>query len=151
MARPTDKFELTEKDRHFLEEFLGKDENSSREFKRAKVLIELSNGLSVREVAESSGVSQPTVYRLRSIYKKDGLLFALKDQPRSGRPQQLTIDERQKIIDLTKTDRPEGKKKWTLRLLAKKAGELGLVNKGSISHTEVARILKEEGIKLSET
>ena len=50
------------------------------------------------------------------------------------------------IIALACGDPPKGYAKWTLRLLADKSVKLGYI--GSISHTQVGRILKKTSISL---
>lgn len=148
MARPTNDFHLDEEDRAYLKKFLLSPGRKKREYKRARVLLLLHDGHSVKEVATLTRFSEPTVYRLRSLYHQQGLQFTLQDQPRTGRPQQLSTSERRKIARLALQPPPGKRKKWTLRSLADHAAKKGLVSKGSISHTEVARILREEGIQI---
>jgi hypothetical protein len=65
----------------------------------------------------------------------------LEDQPRSGRPIQISGEQRAKITALACSKPPEGYARWNLRLLADKVVELGYCE--AISHTEVANILKK--------
>jgi len=65
----------------------------------------------------------------------------LEDQPRPGRPIQITGDQRAKVTALACSEPPEGYARCNLRLLAGKAVELGYCEQ--ISHTEVANILKK--------
>jgi transposase len=148
MARPTSDFQLEEEDRIYLQKFLQSPGRKKREYKRARVLLTLDQGRSVREVATLTEFSEPTVYRLRSLYHQKGLHSTLEDQPRTGRPQQLSSTERQKIAQLAQEVPPGSRKKWTLLSLAEQAAKRGLISKGSISHTEVARILREEDIHI---
>ncbi len=146
MARPTNEFILRDEDKIWLVDFHNQTSNKLRERKRAYALIMLDRQHTVKEVSKLTGFSEPTIYRLRTIYQEKGVHPTIKDKPRAGRPQQVSEEERKKIIALALKP-PAGKlKKWTLRSLADYAGKIGLLEKGSISHTEVARILKEEGI-----
>lgn len=146
MARPTNDFNLLKKDKDRLVDFINQAGSKAREVKRAKALLLLDQEVSVKDTAKQTGFSEPTIYRLRSLYQESGLEPALKDKPRAGRPQQLHPSEKKKIIDLYHQTPPGGLKKWTLRALAEHASKLNLVSKGSISHTEVARILKERDL-----
>ena len=143
MARKTDKFELSNEDRFFLQGFTQSGTAKAREIKRALVLLKLDQGLTVDQVIKTIGISRGTVYSLRRIYRKDGLDKALYDEPRSGRPPEILGLDQAKITALACSEAPAGHAKWTLRLLADKAVELGYVEKGNISHTHIGRILKK--------
>ena len=73
-------------------------------------------------------------------YQEIGLL-CLQDKPRSGRPLEFDGTQRAKITALACSQPPAGYGQWSLRLLADKAVELEYCD--SISHTEVANILKK--------
>lgn len=143
MARTVDKFELQVEDREFLNKFTESGTAKAREVKRALALLELDRGLGPQQIANEMGYSRVTVYALRSLYKEEGLQCALQDKPRSGRPPQVLGADQAKITALACSDAPQGHAKWTLRLLADKAVELGYIEKGDISHTHVGRILKK--------
>jgi len=65
----------------------------------------------------------------------------LYDQPRTGRPVEITGAQRAKITALACSQAPAGHAGWTLRLLADKAVELELIEHGS--HNAVKEILKK--------
>jgi transposase len=81
-----------------------------------------------------------TVATWRNAYKKIGLR-CLEDAPRSGCPIKIDGLQRAKITALACSQAPEGHARWTMRLLADKAVELGYCPE--ISHTQVANILKK--------
>lgn len=143
MARKTDKFELLKENQIFLERFTESGTAKVREVKRALVLLKLDEGLSVQQVTRGLRVSPGMVYSVRRRYLKQGLEASLHDKPRPGRPAEILGLDRAKITGLACSDAPAGHAKWTLRLLAEKAVELGYVEKGNISHTHVGRILKK--------
>jgi transposase len=143
MARHTDNFELSEEDRDFLKQFTDSGTAKVRQIKRGLVLLKLDQGLSVQQIVEDIAVSSGMIYGLRKSYIQEGLQSSLYDKPRSGRPVQILGADRAKITGLACSDAPEGHVKWTLRLLADKAVELGYVEKGDISHTHIGRILKK--------
>ena len=86
-------------------------------------------------------MSNPTIKRIRKAYVEEGLKAALEDGKRSGRPSIFDGKTRAKLTALACSPAPEGYSQWSLRLLADKAVELKLVE--TISHTEVAKILKK--------
>ena len=131
---------LSETDREALESLVRKGKSSARVYKRALGLLELDRGKTLTSVAETVGVSIPTVGNWRNRYKTMGL-HCLEDAPRSGRPVEINGEQRAQITALACSLPPEGHAHWDLRLLADKTVELGYCE--HISHTHVRNILKK--------
>ena len=74
-------------------------------------------------------------------FVEEGLEAALTERPRSGTPPTFRGEQRAQITALACSDPPEGHARWSLRLLADKSVELGIVD--SISHDTVSEILKK--------
>jgi hypothetical protein len=72
---------------------------------------------------------------------QEGLEAASFDKPRSGKPPTIDGTQRAKITALACSPAPIGHARWTLRLLADKAVQLGFVD--TISHNAVKGILKK--------
>jgi len=132
--------QLTPADRKFLEDLIRKGQHTAKAYCRAMALLELDRGQTYTTVAKTLQVSYPTLLTWAALYKKKGLKL-LEDQPRSGRPIQISGEQRAKITALACSEPPEGYARWSLRLLADKAVELGYFE--HLSHTEVADILKK--------
>ena len=81
------------------------------------------------------------MYNVKHRYQSEGLESALAEKPRSGKPPRISGEEKARVTALACSDAPEGYARWTLRLLADKAVELGFVD--AISHNHVASILKK--------
>jgi transposase len=109
-------------------------------FKRATALLELDSGKTLRQVSHTLGVSYPTALAWRDRYLAEGLAL-LQDKPRSGRPVEISGSQRAKITALACSTPPEGRARWTLRLLADRAVELGYCQ--SLSHTAARKVLKK--------
>lgn len=131
---------LEEADRVELESIVSKGTGSARQYRRALAMLELSQGKTYVAVAKTVGANVETVRLWRNKYREVGLGF-LGDAPRTGRPVEISGEQRAKITALACTIPPEGHGSWTLRMLADKAVELGYCD--SISHTHVATILKK--------
>ena len=82
-----------------------------------------------------------TVYNIQKRFLESGFQAALSERPRSGKPPTIKPAEKAKITALACAEAPAGYARWTLRLLADKAVELGYLE--SISHMGVGRILKK--------
>ena len=109
-------------------------------FGRATALLELSRGKSLMEVATTLSVTYQTVAAWRDTYFERGL-DALHDKARSGRPVRIDGRQRAKITALACSTPPEGHARWSLRLLADRAVELGYCE--SLSHNAVKEVLKK--------
>jgi transposase len=109
-------------------------------YRRALALLELDRGKTYTAVAATLDVANGTVSTWSKNYRERGLL-CLHDRPRSGRPVEIDGEQRAKVTALACSDPPKGHARWTLRLLADKAVELGHCE--HISHTKVQEILKK--------
>ena len=94
-------------------------------------------------IAEAVEVSQPTVCRVRKQYVEEGLEAALDRRP-PHREYQRKLDGEQeaRLLALACSQPPEGRARWSLRLLADKLVELEVVEE-EISYHTVGRVLKK--------
>jgi transposase len=131
---------LSENDKQELTTLLSKGSLKAKTYKRALALLELDKGKTQAEVSELVGISAVSVNKWCQKYKAEGLLF-LYDKPRKGRSKTILGEDCAKIVALACSNPPEGRAKWTLRLLADKLVELDLVE--DISYTSVRSVLKK--------
>jgi putative transposase len=108
---------------------------------RARVLDLLHREQLPDQVAATLRVSSATVFNIKRRFLQEGFDAALFDKPRSGKPPRIDGTQRAKITALACSKAPDGHARWSLRLLADKAIELGFVD--SISHNAVKEILKK--------
>lgn len=141
MARKLTSIQLTTEERRSLKTLFRSGKGSNRQQTRARILDLLDRKLLPPQIAETLSCSIGTVYNVENRYLADGLQAALTDKPRSGRPPEIDGTQRAKITALACSEAPTGHARWTLRLLADKAVEFGLVE--SISHNAVKEILKK--------
>jgi transposase len=109
--------------------------------RRARVLDLLHREQHPTSIAETLGLSLPTVFNIKRRYLEEGFDSALQDKPRSGQPPRILGEARARITALACSKAPEGHARWTLRLLADRAVKLGFID--SISHHAVKQILKK--------
>lgn len=131
---------LSQADQDFLMTIISKGQLPAKVFKRATALLELHRGQTLCSVSQTLQVSYQTVGKWRDNYQASGLK-ALADKPRGGRPVLIDGKQRAKVTALACSEPPSGRARWTLRLLADKAVELGLCQ--SLSHTRARTILKK--------
>jgi transposase len=141
MAKQAQPITLSSNETRSLKTLLTRGTASARTLSRARILDLLHRGQSPASIATLLQVSQQTVYNLKRRYLTGDLQAALYDQPRSGRPIEISGSQRAKITALACSTPPEGRARWTLRLLADKAVELGHCQR--LSHTKARHILKK--------
>lgn len=141
MPRNRQIIQLTEQDRSYLTNILSKGKSTARVQTRGRVLDLLHRGEHPARIAEILQVGIGTVYNLQKRYLKEGLESALTEKPRSGKPSVITGQQKARITALACSEAPAGHARWTLRLLADKAVEFGLVD--SISYKTCGEILKK--------
>jgi len=132
---------LSEEERQALLDLTRKGEVKARMMKRAMILLKADEGLTDPEIMAALNVSRPTVERIRKRFVKGGLEKALQEDPRPGQRRRLDGRGEAQLIAIACSDAPSGHEHWTLRLLAGKLVELGVVE--GISHETVRRTLKK--------
>ncbi len=81
------------------------------------------------------------IYNIRNRYLAKGLTVALSEKPRSGQPSKFNKAAQAHLTALACSEAPEGRSRWTLRLLADRLVELRLVE--SVSYKTVGEQLKK--------
>ena len=132
---------LKEDEREELSQYLRRGKSSARSLTRARILLLADEGRPDEYIAEALKVSKSTANRIRKRYFEGGLEFALHEKSRSGAPSNIDGRLEAQLTLLACSEPPDGRSKWTLRLLADKLIELGAVD--SISHMSVQRLLKK--------
>jgi putative transposase len=132
---------LKTRDREDLNRYLRRGKSSARSLTRARILLLADEGHSDKEIVEALKVSRTTVNRIRKRYCEGSLESALHEKTRSGAPPKIDGRVEAQLTLLACSEPPEGRSKWTLRLLADKLVELEVVD--SISHMSVHRLLKK--------
>ena len=134
--------ELSAKDRRALVEMTRKGKASARELTRARALLLLDEGKEGPAKDEATGLSVRTLLRLRKIASEQMPLCAVRHRtPVHTKPKKLDGKGEARLIALACSKPPEGRAKWTLRLLADKMVELEIVDE--IAHETVRRVLKK--------
>ena len=143
MARTPQLINLSSDELRSLKTSLRKGTIPARVQTRARILDLLDRQHSPSDIAAVLGVGIATVFNIKRRYLAGGLQAALHDKSRSGKPCKIDGAARAKITALACSAAPDGHARWTLRLLADKAIELGFCE--SISHSTVKEVLKKTG------
>jgi transposase len=141
---------LTEAQREHLKSLIAAGTAPARKLTHARILLKADQspegpGWVDEKVADAVEVSQPTVSRVRKRYFEEGLEAAVNRRP-PNRVYQRKLDGEQeaRLIALACSEPPEGQARWSLRLVADKLVELGIVEE--VSYQTVRRILKKTNL-----
>lgn len=110
---------------------------------RILLLTDLNNSsrMTDKKIIAALGTSNSNIQRTRMDFLERGLPDCLEDRPRSGRKPRITGDIQAKIAVIACSDPPEGRKSWTLQLIAEEAMRKGVVSQ--ISRVTVFECLKK--------
>jgi transposase len=118
---------LTGAEERKVAELLGGGVQPVQVIKRAQSLRLLSAGQSASQVGASIGLTAKGVWDIGRRYLEKGFSAALFDRPRSGCPPRLQDGDKQRIIAMVCAKPPEGRARWTVRLIAEEAVKRKLV------------------------
>ena len=132
--------DLTAEERETLMRIVRHGKTPARQVRRARILLKAEEGETDEESAEAVATSLATVERTRPRFVEEHL-GALTERPRLGAPRRLTGKAQAQVSALAWSPAPQGRERWTLRLVADQAVELGLTE--SLSHETVRHLLKK--------
>ena len=143
---------LTEVERQMLQEMLSRGKAAARKLTHARVLLkaDTSDGRpawSDDAIAQGLEVGRATVERIRREFVEEGLQAAL-ERRKSRREYQRALDGdgEAHLVAMACSRAPEGRSRWTLRLLAERMVQLEYVDQ--VSKDTVWRVLKKTSLSL---
>ena len=138
--------DLTKEERTNLLELIKSGKQAGRKLNRARILLLADEGKTDHDIAEALHTGPATVQRTRQRFVAGNLAGALNERPRPGA--QKTLNEKGEAVleSLARSQPPEGRKRWTLQLLADRLVQLKMVD--SISYETVRQELKKNDLSL---
>lgn len=146
------KVTLTNEERKQLETLIHRGKSNARALTRARILLKADEGKygpgwTDEKIKEATDASIPTIERVRKRFVLESLDAALYDRRHPGAPKTVMTGETEAhLIALTCSKPPEGRKRWTMHLLADKMVELSYVP--SIGRETVRCTLKKMNLSL---
>ena len=137
--------ELSQDERSELKALLSGGKAPVRKVKRAQILLAADGGAGDGAIAAQIGASGSTIYRTKRRFVEGNLDFALAEAPRKGAERKLNAKEEALLIATACAEPPEGRKRWTLELLA--GAMVALTEHDEISRETVRRRLAENALK----
>jgi transposase len=142
------KVTLTTEERQQLQGLIAAGKAAAKRLAHARILLkadaaEGGPGWDDQRIAEATEVSTDTVARVRQRFVEQGLEAALarKKQDRPSRERKLDGRAEARLIALACSAPPDGRKAWTMKLLADRLVELEVVD--GVSDETVRRALKK--------
>lgn len=150
---PRYKVTLTEEERRHLEAVTRNGKTAAPKFIHARALLLCDAGehgpaWKVSDVAQALGISPRTIEHLKQRFVEEGLDLALVRKPSTKAPK-VTFDGafEARLTALACSPAPEGRSRWTVRLLAEKVVELKIAP--SASTMTIHRALKKTNLSLT--
>jgi transposase len=145
---------LTEDERKELERFSTTGKRAARKVLHARtlLLVDCSDGgpsWPTKQVSEALGISPRSIENLKKRFVEDGLPKALERKKRQTPPREVQFGGafEAHLLALACSSPPEGRERWTIRLLADKLVELKIVP--SVSAMTVCNTLKKMNLSLT--
>ena len=143
---------LTEEERRLLQTMLSRGKAAARKLVHARILLKAdaspgSPAWNDDQIAEGLDVGRATVERVRREFVEEGFEAALeRRKPRRQYQRKLDGDGEAHLIALACGQAPEGRRRWTLRLLADRMVQLEQVD--HLSYETVREVLKKTSLSL---
>ena len=147
MPKKKHHIQLSASERETLHSILRKGRASAQRQRHARILLladtgDPEGGSSDSQIAAATHTSIPTVERVRRICVEHGLERALeRKDPERDDARKLDGKGEAQLLALCCGPAPEGRARWTLRLLAGRLVELEVVE--SVCHETVRGVLKK--------
>ena len=149
MLKPNIKYRvhLTGEERDFLQKLIQKGNTAGLRIRHAQILLALdeipaNEHWTDAKIAQAYGVRQQAVGVIRKQFVEEGFQAALERKKRETPPWIKTDGEAEaKIIAVTCSQPPLGYCRWTLKLIANKVVEQGILD--SISDHGIGDLLKK--------
>jgi transposase len=114
---------------------------SARKLNRIHILLQANDGAHDKAIASALHIGMSTVARIRQRFVEGGVEHALTEDHRPGGKRKLDDKQEAFLIATACSDAPQGRKEWTMQLLADRLVQVKMVE--SISDETVRRTLKK--------
>ena len=149
---PKEKYDvdLSADERAELETFISRGVRSAQAILRARILLKVDEGHKDEEISNWLDCSKMTVYRARKRYAQGGISSIQRSKPDREYERKLDGEAEARLIAMACSEPPEGRTRWTLRLLADELVALEAVDIDSISPETVRKTLKKTNCSLTD-
>jgi len=143
---------LKQNEREEIQDRMNRKETSATLRKRCNILLYADENAgkppTQEEISVRCGVSDVTVYTTIKEYATHGIEYCLRKRIHKVPPNPpiVTGEKEARIVALACGAAPKGRSRWTVRLLAEKVVELGIME--TVSHETIRTTLKKQNLSL---
>ncbi|PSP51722.1 hypothetical protein BRC67_06930 [Halobacteriales archaeon QH_3_68_24] len=135
---------LTDQEREKLESIVSYGRHSAQKITRARILLKADEGESDSAIAEALDCSRSTAWRTRRKFHERNRIEAIeRKDPDRDYEEKLDGRDEAHLIRLACSQPPDGRSRWSLRILAEKFENLDETDIESVSHETVRQTLKK--------
>lgn len=128
---------LSDEEREVLERWVRRPTSAQALALRCRIVLAAADGEKSFEIAERLGCTRSTVGKWRGRFAERGL-DGLHDEPRPGKPRQITDEDIERVIVKTLEEQPKNATHWSTRSMAAATG---------MSQSAISRIWRAFGLK----
>jgi transposase len=121
MSRPSRLLTVRDSDKKALAQLLASGVQQVRVVLRALALRQLGEGRTPTEVAASVGLTGKAIRAIAQRYRDGGLERAVYEKARPGQKRLLDASTEQRIVAMVCGAPPEGRARWSVRLIVEEA------------------------------
>ena len=127
MGRPALSIDVAQKDQKELVKLLTGGIQQVRVVLRALALLQMAKGAGAPRIADLIPLTPQAIRKVGHRYEQGGLESALYEKQRPGAMSVLDDSQKQRIIAMVCSAPPQGRARWTVRLVAEEAVKRKLV------------------------
>ena len=127
MARPALRIKVSKKDREELQKLVRGGVQQVRVVLRALALLQLAQGGRAPPISDMIPLAPQAIRKVGHRYQQGGLERALYERPRPGAAEVLDHRQKQRLMAMVCSSPPQGRARWTVRLLAEEAVQRKLI------------------------
>jgi transposase len=136
---------LKDAEREHLCGILSRGKHNAQKYKRAKALLLADEGKTDAEIASQVGMHRRGIENLRIRFVEQSFEQALEGNPKGHRSALIQGEDEARLVALVCGPKPEGRNRWTLRLLADRYVTL---NNEHVSEETIRQALKKTNLSL---
>ena len=140
------KVELSQKERAELQKLISAGVVSARKLTRARILLKVDEGFSKTEISQVLDVTINTVTNVCRSFQSQRLEAIERKKPDREYEHRLDGEAEAHLIAMACGTPPDGRERWTLRLLASKMVERRYVDE--VSYETIRTALKKTNLSL---
>ena len=138
------KVQLTREEREQLQKLISSGVATSRKLTRARILLKVDAGLTKTEISQALDVTINTITNVCRSFQTQRLAAVERKKPNREYEHSLDGEAEAYLIAIACSEPPEGRERWTLRMLQAEMVKRKYVDE--VSHETVRTALKKTNL-----